>query len=111
MAYDSTFTPQVGGQTILVGTAVVQFPAFGPNQVQATSYRVRCLATGYLAFAVDVAGNATPPMTAAAPTAGAGVVNTIGMTLGGVETFQFPQNAWFLSSVAGGFEITSGEGV
>jgi hypothetical protein len=37
-------------------------------------------------------------------------VNTIGMTTGGVETFTLPQNAYFKSSVANGFEVTPGEG-
>lgn len=108
--YDSTFTPAVGGQTWLVGTSSVQPNPPGIIQAQLTSCRVRCLATGYLTYAAMLGGNANPSVASTTVAAGAPAVNTIGMTTGGIETFQFPQNAWFISSVAGGFEITFGEG-
>jgi hypothetical protein len=104
--YDSTFTPK--GPTILVTTAVQQALPTVDND-RATSYRVRCLATGYLAWA-SAEVSAPPTITAAAPTGAVPAVNTIGMTTGGVETFTLPQNAYFKSSVANGFEVTPGEG-
>lgn len=106
--YDSTFTPS--GPTVLVGVSVVQVNAATQNAVEPTSYRVRCLATGYLAWYPSQTVGA-PTFTAAAPTAGNPASNTIGMNAGGVETFSFPQGGYFLSSVAAGFEVTPGEGV
>lgn len=105
--YDATFTPK--GPTILVTTAVQQaLPTM--DSERATSYRVRCLATGYLAWASPEQSTTPPTITAAAPTAAVPAVNTIGMTTGGVETFTLPMNAFFKSSVANGFEVTPGEG-
>lgn len=106
MAYDATFTPK--GPTILVTTAVQQaLPTMDSDR--ATSYRVRCLVAGYLAWASSET-TVAPTITAAAPTAAAPAANTIGMSVGGVETFTLPQNAYFKSSVANGFEVTPGEG-
>jgi hypothetical protein len=104
--YDSTFTPK--GPTVLVTTSVVQALSTSDSD-RATSYRVRCLATGYLTWTSSEV-SATPTLTAAAPTAATPAVNTLGMTTGGVETFTLPQNAFFKSSVANGFEVTPGEG-
>lgn len=108
---DSTFTP--AGPTVLVGTVLVQVDPPGNNTVQRTSYRVRCLATGYLSWTPMIAANATSTAITAS-TAPANLVpsaNTIGMAGGTVETFTLPQNAWFISSVAAGFEVTPGEGL
>lgn len=104
--YDSTFTPK--GPTYLVGTATVQCSSAVGEQC--TSYRIRCLASGYLAWAASQTTTA-PVLTATAPANGVPSTNTIGMTIGGVETLSLPQNAWFESSVAAGFEVTPGEGV
>lgn len=107
--YDSTFTPK--GQTVLIGTAVLQAPPTNPSE-QCTSYRVRCLVTGYLTWAnSETSSAAAPTLTAAAPTAGNPVTNTLGMTANGVETLSLPSNCWFKSSNAAGFEVTPGEGV
>lgn len=107
--YDSTFTPK--GQTVLIGTSVLQAPPTNPSE-QATSYRVRCVVSGYLTWAPsETTSAAAPTLTAAAPTAGNPVTNTLGMLAGGVETFSLPTNCWFKSSVAGGFEVTPGEGL
>lgn len=110
MAYDSTFTPS--GATVLVGVAAVQCPPIAPNQVQSTSYRIRCLVTGYLAWSPQVSSGVAPTgMAATAPTAGVPSATTIGMSAGQVETFGLPQYAWFLSNNAAGFEVTPGEGL
>lgn len=107
MAYDATFTPK--GPTILVTTSVQQaLPTQDADR--ATSYRVRCLVAGYLTWATPEISTTPPTITAAAPTAAVPAVNTIGMLAGGVETFTLPQNAYFKSSVANGFEVTPGEG-
>lgn len=114
---DSAFSPQVGGQTFLVGVTRIQVPAYGGQGntgATATSYRVRCLVSGYLQFAVSsiAAGLTTAPtMSAGAPADAVPVTNTIGMTAGQTEVFDLPMNCWFLSSVAAGFEVTPGEGV
>jgi hypothetical protein len=65
--YDSTFTPK--GPTILVTTAVQQALPTVDND-RATSYRVRCLAAGYLAWASPEVNTQPPSITAAAPAAG-----------------------------------------
>jgi hypothetical protein len=111
--YDSPFTPQVGCGTVLVGITPVQVCAPGSSPVVATSCRVRCLVAGYLTFTTPLSANATPTsgITATAPANNTPSVNTIGMGAGQTEVFSFPQNAWFVSSNAGGFEITAGEGV
>ena len=109
MAYDSTFTPK--GPTYLVGITPIQASPYNPNEAS-TSYRVRCLATAYLAWVTNNDVGAPPPViTATAPSAGVSQANTMGMTIGGVETFTLPPNAWFISSVAAAFEVTPGEGV
>ena len=109
MAYDSTFTPK--GPTYLIGISAVQANASNPSEAS-TSYRVRCLATAYLEWVTNNDVGAPPPvLTVTAPSAGVPQTNTMGMTIGGVETFTLPPNAWFQSSVAAAFEITPGEGV
>lgn len=109
MSYDSTFTPK--GPTVLIGTTVLQAPPSNPAE-QCTSYRVRCLVSGYLMWAPsNTASPAAPTLTVAAPVAGTPSNNTIGQNAGEVETFCLPINAWFKSSNAAGFEVTPGEGV
>lgn len=109
MAYDSTFTPK--GPTVLVTTSAVQVLPTQDGE-RCTAYRVRCLVSGYLAWAVsEIAVGATPAITAAAPSAGTPSPNTVGMLANAVETFTLPQSAWFKSSVVNGFEVTPGEGV
>ncbi len=103
--YDSTFTPR--GPTYLVGITPVQI--LGSANEQCTSYLVRCMATGYFSWTSQL--NGTPVM--GTPTAPANLVpsvNTIGMLVNAVQTFQLPGNVWLKSSVAGGFEVTPGEG-
>lgn len=104
---DATF--QVWGPSVLVGTTVVQVQS--TNGSPPTGYRVRCLVTGYFSWANS--SGPTPPAipTPTAPTAGVPSYNTIGMTAGGIETFELPPNAYFLSNNAAGFEITPGQGM
>ena len=110
MAYDSAFSPF--GQTHLVGTTSVQIKA--TNNDNPTSYRIRNLKTTdqYFSWAPPEPGDAAVTcVTPAAPTNGAPVTNTLGMA--GTSTIVIsgiPANAWFLSNVAAGFEVTSGEG-
>lgn len=105
---DQAFTP--AGSTFLIGVAAVQVP--NPGTTQQTAYRIRCLVSGYIAFSPEVVSGAAPTSLAAvAPVAGTPSLNTIGMLAGQVEVFCLPQEAWFLSSVAAGFEVTAGEGV
>lgn len=108
MAYDATFTPK--GSTVLLGVTVLQIQPTNVDE-QATSMLVRCLVTGYFAWLPGKLGDTAPSITVTAPTAGVPSANTIGMSIGQVQTFQLPQNAWFKSSVAAGFEFTPGEGV
>jgi hypothetical protein len=110
MAYDSTFTPK--GPTVLVGIApAVQVATANPSEWP-TSYRVRCLATAYLSwYTFQDVGAPPPTITVTAPAANVPSPQTIGMSLGGVETFTFPPNAYFQASVAAAFEITPGEGL
>lgn len=107
---EATFTPK--GPTVLVTTSVVQVLTTQDGD-RATSYLIRCLATGYLAWApAEFALDSTAAViTAAAPSAGNPAANTIGMTAGGIQTLTLPQRAFFKSSVANGFEVTPGEGV
>lgn len=98
---DATFAPW--GPNYLVGTTPVQ--ALTTNNVNPTSYRIRCLVTGYITWAPN-SGVPTP----AAPTAGV-PAQGLGMTAGQTETFQLPGNAWFLSNNAAGFEVIPGQGM
>jgi len=109
MSQDSAFS--VWGSTVLVGTTAVQVAT--SNNQGPTSYRVRCLVAGYFSWAPVIAGTNTVPtiLAPAAPTAGVPSVNTIGMSLGGVEVFMLPPNAFFVSNNAAGFEVTPGEGI
>jgi hypothetical protein len=100
MSLTSTFMPS--GPTVLVGASAVQANATSGSAV---NYRVRCLVSAYLTWGgagISAAG---------APSAGSPVTNTIGMTAGGIETFTFPANSSFISSVAASFEVTPGEGL
>lgn len=99
---DSTFA--VWGPVNLIGTTPVQ--VLTTNGQSPTSYRVRCLVTGYLSWSPN-SGVITP----VAPTAGVPSANTVGMTAGTVETFALTPNAFFQSSNAAGFEISPGEGM
>lgn len=105
---DQAFTP--GGPTIVVSTAPVQ--ALGTSDpTQRTSYRIRCLVTGYITWS-PVLASAQPPtsLTATAPS-GTPSENTIGMGAGQTEVFCLPRNAWFAASAATAFEVTPGEGI
>ena len=103
---DATF--QVWGPLNLIGTSVVQVVT--TNQQQPTSYRIRCLVTGYISWAPSSGGVPTIN-TPTAPSAGTPSPNTIGMTAGGVETLGLPPNAYFLSNNAAGFEVSAGQGL
>jgi len=110
MAYDSAFSPF--GPTHLVGTSSVQIKA--TNNDNPTSYRIRNLKTTdqYFSWAPPAPGDvAVTCVTPAAPSAGSPVTNTLGMA--GSTTIVIsgiPANAWFLSNIAAGFEVTAGEG-
>jgi hypothetical protein len=105
---DGTF--QVWGPLVLVGTSPAQVVT--TNGVLPTSYRVKCLVTGYFSWAPANPSGTTPTIpTPTAPSAGVPSPNTIGMTLGQTETFQLPPNAWFQSNNAAGFEIAPGQGM
>ena len=110
MAYDSAFSPF--GDTYLVGSSAVQ--VISKNNENPTSYRIRNLKTTdqYFSWAAPVPGGATiTPVTPVAPSSGVPSVNTLGMA--GTTTIVIsgiPANAWFLSNVGAGFEITAGEG-
>ena len=110
--YDGTFTPK--GSTVLVSTTPVQVLPTNPQEA-CNSYRIRCLVSGYLEWGQSegdaLTGAAAPSITAVAPALGVPQANTIGMTVGGVETLTLPFAAWFVSSVASGFEVTPGEGI
>lgn len=108
MSYDSTFAPK--GPTTLLGVTVIQILPSNVDE-QATSMLVRCLVTGYFAWLPGQLGQTAPAITVTAPTAGAPSANTIGMSIGSVQTFQLPANAWFKASAAAAFEFTPGEGL
>jgi hypothetical protein len=101
MSIDTTFHPIT--QTILVGATAVQVST--DTQLDATTFRVRCLATAYLTWG----GNSN--ITAkGAPGAGVPVFNTLGMTVGSVMYIEVPSNSFFISSAPTAFEITGGKG-
>ncbi len=111
--YDSAFTPQLGGLTVLVGTTAIQVPTIGAQGMnQGLSYRIRCMATGYISFSptVGTSPDQAPTNFAANTPTAQGALNVIGMTTGQTEVFTLPELCWFVSSVAGGFEVTCGEG-
>lgn len=97
MALNSTFQPQ--GPTVLIGVSALQVPIGTTGGGGAVTYRVRCLITAYLTW-----GNAS-----VAAVGGPGA-NTLGMTAGGIETFTFPAQCFFISNVGASFEVTPGEG-
>ena len=97
MSLTSTFQPL--GATVLIGTGALQVP-IGSSGGSATVYRVRCLVTAYITW-----GNGL-----VAAVGGPGV-NTLGMTAGGIETFTFPAQSFFISNVAASFEMTPGDGM
>jgi hypothetical protein len=99
---DATFAPY--GSVYLIGTTPVQ--VLTTNNVNPTSYRIRCLVTGYISWGPN-SGVPTPT----APTAGVPSPTTLGMSAGGIETFTLPPNGYFQSSNAAGFEVIAGEGV
>jgi len=107
------FAPQVGGSLFLISNDMPRQVLTPANQTATTSYRIRCLVAGYLTWSPVLAANATPTMTSAAPTLAPGgqAVNTMGYAAGHIEVLTLPQNAWFISSVASGFEIYVGEGL
>lgn len=101
MAINGAFQPQ--GNTVTVGTAAVQAPAAGSNP--STCYRVRNLQSTVLYLTWGNASTVTA-------VGGAGA-NTVGMLPNSVETFMLSggPNIWFITTIAGGFEITPGEGL
>lgn len=99
---DSTFA--VWGPVNLIGTTPVQ--VLTTNGQSPTSYRIRCLVTGYFSWSPN-----SSVIIPVAPTAGVPSQFTEGMTAGTVETFALPPNAFFLSNNAAGFEISPGEGM
>lgn len=91
------------GPTFTVSTAAVQLPG---SVGSGGSFRVRCLATGYLAWGTSNA------VTVTAPVAGTPQLNVLGMTIGAVEKISgIPIGGWLISSVASGFEVTQGDGI
>lgn len=102
MSIDTTFHPIT--QTILVGVTAVQVAT--DTQLDANTFRVKCLAAAYLTWGNN--GNITAK---GAPAAGVPVMNTLGMaTIGSVMYIEVPANSFFISSVAASFEITGGKG-
>jgi hypothetical protein len=101
MSIDTVFKP--AAPLTLVGVTAVQ-PCPGQNGTGIYTFHVRCLATAYLTWGrnASIVSNAGP---------GAGpVVNTVGMTIGGVETFEIPGDSFFISNVAASFELIGGSG-
>jgi len=101
MSIDTTFHPIT--QTVLVGAAAVQVAT--DTQLDANTFRVRCLVAAYLTW-----GNKSTITAAGAPAAGVPVMNTIGMAAGGVMYVEVPANSFFIASAAAAFEITGGKG-
>lgn len=102
MSIDTTFHPIT--QTVLVGVTAVQVAT--DTQLDANTFRVKCLAAAYLTW-----GNAAAITAKGAPAAGVPVFNTLGMaTIGSVMYIEVPANSWFISNVAASFEITGGKG-
>lgn len=102
MSIDTTFHPIT--QTVLVGVAAVQVAI--DTQLDANTFRVKCLAAAYLTW-----GNSSAVTAKGAPAAGVPVMNTLGMaTIGSVMYIEVPANSFFISSAAASFEITGGKG-
>jgi hypothetical protein len=101
MTIDTTFSPLTS--TYQIGAAAVQV---APKDLSGavSTYRVRCLASGYLTW-----GQTSGVAAAGAPGASP-VANTVGLTTGGVGYLQLPPGVYFISSVAAGFEVTGGQG-
>lgn len=99
MSLTSAFQPL--GPTVSVSTTPVQVPASSTPGGSAVNFRVRCIATAYLTWGqsstVTAVGGVGP--------------NTIGMSTGGVESFTFPPQSFFISNVATSFEVTPGDGL
>lgn len=106
--YDSPF--RASGPTVLVGVTAVQVSSV--NSVNPSSYRIRNITnlTAYIGWASPNVSTTPPVISTTAPVAGTPSSNLISMSGGSVEVLTFPQNAYFQSSVAAGFEITPGEG-
>lgn len=102
MGIDTTFMPL--GPTTLVGVTPLLLVPKGTGAA-GTSVRVRCLVTGYFSW-----GNTSSVAAPVTPVAGTPSINTIGMTAGGIETFELSAMSWFVSSNAAGFEMTPGQG-
>jgi hypothetical protein len=107
MAYDGAFSPW--GNTVLVGATIKQVKS--KQGTQAPNYRIRCLVAGYIAWSTAQVATVPPTFTVAAPTAAVDAPNTFGMAVGQVEVFNLANDAYFLSSVDAGFEVTAGEGL
>jgi hypothetical protein len=101
MSLDTTFHPIT--QTILVGASAVQVAT--DTQLDANTFRVRCLATAYLTW-----GNSSTITAKGGPAAGVPVFNTLGMTIGNSLYIEVPSNSFFIASAAAAFEITGGKG-
>jgi hypothetical protein len=108
MSFVNAFNPT--GPTVLVGTTSTQVTT--KDNCYAVSYRIRNSANvdAYLSWAPALPlGQAVTVPAAQAPAPIA--YNTIGISSGSTEVITLPPNAWFIANVAGGFEITPGEGV
>jgi hypothetical protein len=102
MSIDTVFKP--AAPLTLVGVTAVQ-PCPGQNGTGIYTFHVRCLATAYLTW-----GRNAAVVAAGAPAAGVPSPNTVGMTIGGVETFEIPGDSFFISTVAASFELIGGSG-
>lgn len=107
MSVDAVFKPI--GNTVLVGVTAVQIQTPGNYPGGGVTVRVRNTngAAAYLSWAASSA--AATALAPAAPTAGPGVPNTIGMAPGAVEYLEIPAGMWFIGSAAS-FEVTPGQG-
>ncbi len=101
MSIDTTFKPS--GPTTLVGVTAVA-PMTRDAAAGVTTFRVRCLVTGYLTWGPTNAVASITPAAAPAP-------NTIGMTSGGNAAYiEVPAASFFIASAAAAFELTPGSG-
>lgn len=109
MGQESAFFPTTAAY-LIDSAAWYQVPTV--NSVSNTAYRIRNVsgAAPYIAY---YPGLVAAPTVAApvAPVVGTPSPNTIGMQVGGVETFMLPPNAWFRAAAATTFEIEGGEGI
>jgi hypothetical protein len=103
MSIDTTFHPIT--RTILVGATAVQVAT--DTQLDATTFRVRCLAAGQVYLTWGGAGVTAK----GAPADAVPVFNTLGMIgIGTVLYIEVPINSFFIASAIGAFEITGGKG-